>query len=67
MKYISEEKLRKIISRYDSECDIMFIEDELYDNCEELKKLTVSKLWPMSEAPRDGSTIKAIFWPGTNQ
>lgn len=33
----------------------------------DIDQLTVTKLTPMSEAPRDGSYIKVIFWSGTNQ
>jgi len=54
MKYISEEDLRKKGRFYMPDS---VLQEFISNECTELDHLTVSKLRPMSEAPRDGTEI----------
>ncbi len=55
MRWIPEERLREILA--DVQTENWSLEDLLINSLEEFDQITVTKLRPMSEAPRDGSEI----------
>lgn len=54
MKVITEERLRELCKKYS------FI-NHLISECEEIDTLTVSKLRPMCDAPRDGEWFLGYY------
>jgi len=68
MKYISEEQLREKGRFYMPDS---VLQEFMSKECTELDELTVTKLRPMGEAPRDGTEIlvanilgffKSVYW-----